>query len=106
MEVDVSSVHRMLQQEDDFLLLDCRERHEYEAASITGSVLIPMSELRERWNELAPHRSRLMVVHCHHGVRSLQVVQFLRSQGFQLSQSMAGGIDQWSLEVDPTVPRY
>ena len=105
-EVDVSTVNRMLQQEDEFVLLDCREHHEYEAASITGSVLLPMSELRERWDELASHRDRHIVVHCHHGVRSLQVAQALRSQGFATVQSMAGGIDRWSLDVDSTVPRY
>jgi rhodanese-related sulfurtransferase len=69
-------------------------------------VLIPLPELDERAEELEAFRGRPVVVYCHHGVRSLQVVNWLREQGVEACQSMAGGIDRWSLEIDPSVPRY
>jgi rhodanese-related sulfurtransferase len=65
-----------------------------------------MSEFTERLGDLEPHRNTRIVVHCHHGGRSLRVATWLRQQGFPQAQSMAGGIDQWSQEIDPTVPRY
>ncbi len=65
-----------------------------------------MSELPARVGELAETLSKPLVVHCHHGGRSLRVANWLRTQGFPQAQSLAGGIDQWSLEIDPTVPRY
>ena len=106
LEVDVRTVSSMLDRGEDFLLLDVREQEEYEVARIDRSLLIPMSELGDRVTELEPHRDRLVVVHCHHGMRSLQVTHALRGHGFDKVQSMAGGIDQWSQLVDANVPRY
>jgi rhodanese-related sulfurtransferase len=91
---------------EKFLLLDCREKDEFETARIDGSVLIPMSELQGRVAELESQREEHIVVHCHHGGRSLRVTHWLRNQGFAKVQNMAGGIDQWSQEIDPDVPRY
>jgi rhodanese-related sulfurtransferase len=88
------------------LVLDCRTAEEYAIAKIEGSVLIPMQELAERLSELEPWRDSPIIVHCHHGVRSLRVTHFLREKGFSQAQSMKGGIDAWSVEVDPSVPRY
>ena len=88
------------------MLLDCREADEYATANIAQAKLMPMSEIAERLNELEPHRQRSIVVHCHSGGRSLRVVRWLREQGYSQAQSMAGGIDQWSKEIDPAVPRY
>lgn len=88
------------------LLLDCRTAEEHAIARIEGSVLIPMQEIAERLAELEPWRDKPIIVHCHHGVRSLRVTHFLRDKGFSQSQSMKGGIDAWSVEVDPSVPRY
>ena len=88
------------------LLLDCRTAEEHAIAKIDGSVLIPMQEIAERLSELEPWREKPIVVHCHHGVRSLRVTHFLRDKGFSQAQSMKGGIDAWSVEVDPRVPRY
>jgi rhodanese-related sulfurtransferase len=59
-----------------------------------------------RLAELEAWRDKPIVVHCHHGVRSLRVAKFLREKGFAHAQSMKGGIDAWSVEVDPAVPRY
>ena len=76
------------------------------AAHIPGTTLIPMSEIQQRVSELEPHRNSTIIVHCHHGGRSLRVANWLRQQGFAKTQSMAGGIDQWSTDIDPSVPRY
>ena len=88
------------------LLLDCRTAEEHAAARIAGAVLIPMQDLPDRLAELEPHRSQAIIVHCHHGMRSLRVTRWLRERGFARVQSMAGGIDAWSTDIDPAVPRY
>ena len=91
------------------LLLDCRRREEWDTARIDGAVLIPMDQLERRADELEDdegERSREIVVYCHHGVRSLRVAATLRALGFPNVKSMAGGIDAWSVGIDPGVPRY
>lgn len=105
-EVDVKSVKSMIDNAADFVLLDVREQNEYDAAKIESSTLVPMSEIQDRVGELQSMREKHVVVHCHHGGRSLQVTQWLRGQGFEQVQNMAGGIDDWSKLVDPSVPRY
>jgi rhodanese-related sulfurtransferase len=87
-------------------LLDCREPEEYAIARIDGARLIPMGEIAVRHAELEPWRDKPIIVHCHHGVRSLRVARFLREKGFSQACSMRGGIEAWSVEIDPTVPRY
>jgi len=92
-------------QAGDFTLLDCREPWEHQTARIEGAVLMPMNEIPTRANqELEPDAH--IVVYCHHGVRSLNVTNWLRQQGFEKVQSMRGGIDAWSRSVDPKVPIY
>jgi rhodanese-related sulfurtransferase len=105
-EVDVTTVKQLLDSGDDFTLLDCREPSEYETARIDGAKLIPMREIPGRLAELEPLRNSRIVVHCHHGGRSLRVTHWLREQGFPNVQNMTGGIDAWSQIVDPKVPRY
>ena len=105
-EIDVAAVAELRESGRDFLLLDVREDDEYAIAKIDGSMLVPMSQLRDRVGDLEEHRQRLIVVHCHHGGRSMQVTQALRNSGFPQVQNMAGGIDQWSVQIDPDVPRY
>lgn len=90
----------------DWLLLDCRTAEEHATARITGALLIPMQELAARVAEIEAWREKAVVVHCHHGVRSLRVAHWLRERGFSRARSMRGGIEAWSLEIDPSVPRY
>lgn len=92
-----------------FVLVDCRRPDEWQVARIEGAVLIPMSEIERRADELESEdgsRDRPIVVHCHHGARSLKVTAALRGMGFTNVRSMAGGIDLWSVDVDPSVKRY
>lgn len=88
------------------LLIDCRRPDEYAVARIEGAVLMPMDQIPQRLEELDQHAEREILVHCHKGVRSLRVVDFLRRNGFPTAFSIAGGIERWSLEIDPSVPRY
>ena len=106
LEIDVRAVQALRAGGEPFLLVDCREPDEHAIARIEGAVLIPMQTIPERLADLEPHRAGRIVVHCHHGGRSLRVTQFLRQRGFAQAQNMAGGIDAWSLRIDPTVPRY
>lgn len=106
LEIDCVSVKQLLDQNADFVLLDCREPMEHDLGTIDGAMLLPMSELVDRREELSDQAEQQIVVYCHHGMRSLQVAQWLRQQGFSRAQSMAGGIDRWSLEIDPGLTRY
>jgi adenylyltransferase/sulfurtransferase len=87
-----------------FLLLDIRESEEVAIVQIPNSVHIPMGEIPGRLHELDPEKE--IIVYCHHGVRSLHVADFLLQRDFENVTSLAGGIDAWSLAIDPTLPRY
>lgn len=97
---------RLLAADDDArpVLLDVREPWELATARLPGSLDIPMGEIPARLDELA--RDRHLIVMCHHGMRSLQVTMFLKHQGFQSVSNLAGGIDAWAREVDPSIPTY
>jgi adenylyltransferase/sulfurtransferase len=103
-EIGVREAAALRERSPEIVLLDVREPHEHAIARIDGAVLIPLRSLPERMNEL--DRSRTIVVHCHHGVRSARAVELLRGAGFADSLSMRGGIDAWSQEIDSLVPRY
>ena len=103
-EIDVEQLEIWLDGGLDLELVDVREPHEYEICRIEGARLIPMRQIPEKLEQL--DRQALTVVHCHHGPRSAQVVAYLRQQGFERVTNLAGGIDAWSLRIDPAVPRY
>jgi rhodanese-related sulfurtransferase len=86
-------------------LIDVREPWEFQTAHVEGSVLMPMGDVPSRANQELDPEERLVVL-CHRGMRSLNTTVWLRNQGFENAQSLRGGIDAWSAEVDPTVPRY
>lgn len=86
-------------------LIDVREPWEFATAHIEGSVLMPMGDVPARAHQELDPEERLVVL-CHHGMRSMNVTVWLRNQGFEQAQSIRGGIDAWSAEVDPSVPRY
>jgi rhodanese-related sulfurtransferase len=104
-EITPADVKGKLDRGEQFSFIDVREPWEYEASRIAGAKLIPMGDVPSRAHqELDPDEN--IVVFCHHGVRSMHVVNWLRQQGFENSQSMRGGIDAWSRTVDPKVPTY
>ena len=91
--------------EEKPVLLDVREPWENEEARIEGSVLIPLGQIQSRASgELNPE-TRIVAI-CHHGQRSMSATAWLRDQGYERVQSLHGGIDAWSVEVDPSVLRY
>ena len=86
-------------------LVDVRESWEYATAKIDPSLLMPMGEVPSRAHQELDPDERLLIL-CHHGARSLSVASWLRQQGFEAAQSVAGGIEAWSSEVDPGIRRY
>ncbi|RRA47214.1 rhodanese-like domain-containing protein [Acidipila sp. EB88] len=88
-----------------FTVIDVREPWEVEVAALHGSVNVPMGDIPSRAHSEFDPDQRIIAV-CHHGVRSLNVAVWLRNQGFEQAQSLAGGIDAWSSRVDPAVSRY
>lgn len=107
-EISCDEVKRLLDAAEPLLLIDCRGEDEHAVARIEGARLLPMAETPAAAVELAAAEAqgRAVVVHCHHGMRSLRTAQWLRENGVAGAQSMAGGIDAWSELVDPNVPRY
>jgi adenylyltransferase/sulfurtransferase len=103
-EIDVTEVKQKIDRGADFVLVDVREPHEYQIASIPQAKLIPLGELGRRLGELDPDDE--IVVHCKSGGRSARAVEFLRQQGFKDVSNMRGGILAWSDKVDPKVPKY
>jgi rhodanese-related sulfurtransferase len=86
-------------------LIDVREPWEFATARIEGSEPMPMGDVPSRAHQELDPEERLVVV-CHHGIRSMNVTVWLRNQGYEQAQSLRGGIDAWSVEVDPAVSRY
>lgn len=104
LEIAAADVAEQLKGETPPLLLDVREPDEWQMARLEGARLIPMGDLSVRFTELDPEQET--VVYCHRGRRSLNVVLWLRAQGFSRVRSLRGGIDGWSREIDPSIPRY
>jgi molybdopterin/thiamine biosynthesis adenylyltransferase/rhodanese-related sulfurtransferase len=105
-EISVRDLKGMLDAKEDFVFIDVRENFEYQIAHLPKAQLIPLAALERHLPELEAFKSKTIVAHCHHGGRSRRALEFLRSKGFSKLKNVAGGIDAWSLEVDPTLPRY
>ena len=105
-EISPHEVQQLLADGRDFFFVDCRKPEERETAKIEATTPIPMHDLDLHMDELRRRQNQLIVVHCHGGKRSMIVTTVLRNQGFENVKSMAGGIDRWSREIDPSVPRY
>jgi rhodanese-related sulfurtransferase len=107
LEITPQEVQRRLQAGEKLKLIDVREPGEFQVSRIEGAELVPMRSVPAELSRLdAEADDAPLIVFCHHGVRSLNVVHWLREQGVEACQSMAGGIDRWSLEIDLAVPRY
>lgn len=106
-EMSPGQVKAALDAGEPVVLLDVRENFEYDITRIDGCELVPMNSIPARLAHVESlAEGRLLVVYCHHGVRSLNVVSWLRAQGVHNCVSMSGGIEDWSLTVDPAVARY
>jgi rhodanese-related sulfurtransferase len=104
-EITPEEVKAKLDRHETFTLLDVREPWEYETARMNASKLMPMGDVPSRAHQELDPEDHIVVV-CHHGVRSMNVTAWLRQQGFEKAQSMRGGIDAWSRQIDAAVPKY
>ena len=104
-EISVAELKSLREGGSEFTLLDVREPWEFQTAQIPGSKHMPMGEVPARFQQELDPEAHIVVV-CHLGVRSMNVTAWLRQQGFEKAQSLRGGIDRWSREVDASVPVY
>ncbi len=105
-QINVRQLAEHLADGQPVYLLDVRQPWEHETAALPNSHLIPLGELPGRSDEVQPPDGALVVVYCHHGIRSLSGAAILEQLGFANVVSLAGGIDAWSLHVDSNIPRY
>jgi molybdopterin/thiamine biosynthesis adenylyltransferase/rhodanese-related sulfurtransferase/molybdopterin converting factor small subunit len=103
-EVTVQELNAMRRRGADFVLVDVREPHEIAICSFPESVKIPLGTLPQNLNKLSTADE--IVVHCKMGGRSAKAVQFLQEAGFRKVKNLAGGIDRWAQEIEPSMPRY
>jgi len=104
LQISAKEVSERIARGDKLLLVDVREPWEYQLCKIPGAHLIPLGTLSASLNSLLDADD--VICYCHHGMRSLDAAVWLRQQGVESAKSMAGGIERWSAEVDPSVPRY
>jgi adenylyltransferase/sulfurtransferase len=104
LEITPADTKLRLDRGENLLLVDVREPWEFEICRIEGAKLIPMGAIPA--NLQALDTGDEVICYCHHGMRSLDVAVWLRGQGVERAKSLAGGIERWSLEIDPRVPRY
>jgi adenylyltransferase/sulfurtransferase len=104
LQISAKEVNERIASGENLLLVDVREPWEYELCRIPNAKLIPLGTLPANLNALLDADD--VICYCHHGMRSLDAAVWLRQQGVESAKSMAGGIERWSVEVDPQVPRY
>jgi rhodanese-related sulfurtransferase len=104
LEISPRDVQAMIDRGEQFLFVDVREKWEHDAARIEGAVLIPLRQIPANVQQIS--KAGKIVLLCHHGIRSMDAAVWLQSQGIKDAVSMSGGIDQWSREVDSSIPRY
>ena len=103
-EITVEELKQKIDDKEDFQFIDVREKDEYDLCSIQGATLIPLSQFEERFEEILADKE--VIIHCHHGGRSMRACEYLLSQGYAELTNVAGGIDQWALKIDPAIKRY
>jgi adenylyltransferase/sulfurtransferase len=102
--ITVRELKDRLDKGETVFLLDVREPWEYSMAKIEGSTLIPLGTLPQSLDQIDKNAD--IIAYCHHGMRSADAAGFLLQQGYTKVKNLVGGIDAWSIQVDPNVPRY
>ncbi len=102
--ITVQELKAKLDRGEKIVLIDVREPWEYNICKIPDAQLIPLGTLATEYKKLDPNAE--IVLHCHMGMRSMDATQFLLQQGFKNAKNLTGGINAWSLQIDPSVPRY
>jgi len=106
LEITVQEAKALLDSASPPRLVDVREADEFEFCKIAGAELLALSAFAQDFAARLPDKSQPIVLYCHHGMRSLRATEFLSGHGYTAAKSLAGGIDQWSREIDPAVGRY
>jgi sulfur-carrier protein adenylyltransferase/sulfurtransferase len=102
--ISVFELKELIDSAKEHFLIDVRNPQEYDICNITAN-LIPMNEIPSRIEEIP--KDTMVVIHCHHGGRSKRVIQWLEANyQFDNLYNLDGGIDAWSSEIDPNIPRY
>jgi rhodanese-related sulfurtransferase len=104
LQIDPASLEKMRKENQDVMVLDVREPWEAAICAITGSVNVPLSTLPQNLNRL-PSEGPLVVL-CHHGMRSMQAVAWLRQNGFENATNLQGGIDAWARQIELSMATY
>jgi adenylyltransferase/sulfurtransferase len=105
-QISVDQLKTKLDRGEPIYLIDVRQPWEHDTAALPDSLLMPLDQLISHADEIAPPDGAVVVVYCHHGIRSLSGAALLERMGFAEVFSLAGGIDAWSRMIDPTIPRY
>ena len=107
-EISVRQLKKMMDDHEDFVLIDVREEPEWDICKIKGAKLIPLSQISEGNMDILENieKGKKIVLHCHTGARSAAVLKILKNKGFKNLKNLVGGIDAWSNEIDPEVPVY
>lgn len=103
-QIEPRELHERMQRGEKVFLVDVREPWEWQLCRLEGAELIPMREIPAAVNRMLDVEE--VILYCHRGIRSLDAAAWLRQQGVESARSLAGGIDRWSREIDPGVPRY
>jgi len=106
LEITVQEANALLDSQTPPRLVDVREQEEFAICKVEGAELLPLSAFVQDFAARLPDKSQKILLYCHHGMRSLRAAEYLSSHGYTGAKSISGGIDSWSLEIDPSVPRY
>jgi rhodanese-related sulfurtransferase len=106
LEISVREARALLDSPSPPRLVDVREVEEFAICKLPGAELLPLSTFAKDFSEKLTDKSQRIVLYCHHGMRSLRAAEFLSGHGYTDAKSITGGIDAWSREIDPAVPRY
>jgi adenylyltransferase/sulfurtransferase len=104
-QITCAELKAKLDRGEAIYLIDVRQPWEHDLAALPDQLLIPVDQLADRLDEVAPPPGAQVVTYCHHGIRSLHAAALLARAGVRAA-SLHGGIDQWSQAIDPRVPRY
>ena len=106
LEITVQEASALLHSHTPPKLVDVREEDEFAVCKIDGAELLPLSSFVQDFAARLSDKSQVILLYCHHGMRSLRAAEYLANLGYTGVKSVVGGIDKWSLEIDPGVPRY
>ena len=106
-EVTPRQVKAMLDDGEDFVLIDCRREPEFELVRLEDATLHVLQKVGDDLPDIVEdYTGQKVVVYCHHGMRSMQMTAILRDAGVGDTWSMAGGIDLWAIDIEPGMKRY